>query len=87
MSKLNNDMDEAPLDGRSPFRRFFRVKTFHQRNREAFRSQKQIYHFLERHEEQLMACGAIIRLGKSSRAPILIDECALLERCKEWAER
>ena len=71
----------------SPFEPFFRVQEFQNRNSNIFRSSSAAYYFIEKHEEELRQCGALIRLGEGKRAPILVNERLLLEQCKRWADQ
>ncbi len=81
-----NPMNQ-PARTYSPFVSYFRVNAIRERNPELFRTKKAIYYFIDQHADELQACGAIIRLGKSHRAPVLVSEEVLLEKCKVWADR
>jgi hypothetical protein len=71
----------------SPFQTYFRIGPLVERNPQLFRTDKAAYYFLEQHADELIRRGAIIRLGSSDRAPILVHEPTLLSVCRGWAQR
>lgn len=69
----------------SPFEAYVRVADLQRRNPTIFRSRSAAYFFLEKHASVLLEVGALVRLGRSKRAPVLVNERLLLEQCRRWA--
>ena len=89
MQNLNpRDLDHDARESRPmSLNGWTRVRNFRLRNSHLFRTDSSLYYFIERHYDDLIQLRAVARLGRSARAPILINESLIVQYVLRCAEK